>query len=309
MFCLGSIFRSSLLRNTFSSPEKKDADGLPNVCARLAAAVAPSVYGCLDVKKAILLQMTGGVAKKTKDGLKLRPDINICVVGDPSTGKSQFLKFVSDFHPRSVYTTGRMSSAAGLTASVARDRDAHGTAMVEPGALMMADGSVCCIDDIDRMDRKDQSAIHEAMEQQTITIAKAGIHATMHARCSILAVANPLNGTYDTSKSLPANVSLSGPIISRFDLFFRLVDDPEDTGMDAQLCRHMLYRHVHYDEPQELADGPPEDRDDEERVSPEELRRLTSFSSGHVSLTLTHNKGTGRRRARVDNTTRLEIFV
>ena len=210
----------------------------------LARSMAPSISGnyTKDIKKALTCQLFSGSRKRLPDGMALRGDINVLLLGDPSMAKSQFLKYVTKVAPVGVYTSGKGSSAAGLTASVVRD--SRGEFYLEGGAMVLADGGIVAIDEFDKMRPADRVAIHEAMEQQTISVAKAGITTVLNSRSSVLAAANPVFGRYDDMKSASENIDLMTTILSRFDLIF-LVRDVRDEELDKMICHHVMGVHIH----------------------------------------------------------------
>jgi DNA replication licensing factor MCM7 len=215
-----------------------------NLYDSAAKSIAPEIFGHVDVKKALLLVLVGSFTKTMKDGMKIRGDIHTLLMGDPGVAKSQLLKQAINIAPRSVYTTGKGSSGVGLTASVVRD-SMTGEVSLEGGALVLADMGVCCIDEFDKMEEGDRSAIHEVMEQQSVSIAKAGITTSLNCRTTVLAAANPVYGRYNPYKSPVENIDLPAALLSRFDLLFLLLDTV-DADKDKNLAQHVCKVHSNY---------------------------------------------------------------
>ncbi|KAA3484192.1 DNA replication licensing factor MCM2-like [Gossypium australe] len=224
--------------------DKEDIEKLakdPQIGERIIKSIAPSIYGHEDIKTAIALAMFGGQEKNVEGKHRLRGDINVLLLGDPGTAKSQFLKYVEKTGQRAVYTTGKGASAVGLTAAVHKDPVTREWTL-EGGALVLADKGICLIDEFDKMNDQDRVSIHEAMEQQSISISKAGIVTSLQARCSVIAAANPIGGRYDSSKTFSQNVELTDPIVSRFDILC-VVKDVVDPVTDEMLAKFVVDSH------------------------------------------------------------------
>lgn len=235
----------------------------PWVHRKLISSLAPSIYGYDNIKEAILYLLFSGVRKKLPDGVMIRGDLNVLLVGDPGTAKSALLQYVTRVAPRGLYTSGRGSTAAGLTAAVLREKS--GGMVLEAGALVLADKGVASIDEMDKMRPEDRVAIHEAMEQQTVSVAKGGIVATLNARASILAAANPALGRYDPYRLIAENINLPITILSRFDLIFIMRDIP-DEELDKKMSEHILSLH----RSQTTPNDPP--------IQPSLLRKYISYA-------------------------------
>lgn len=242
----------------------------PDIYEKIIDSTAPSIQGYFEVKEAIAFQLFGGTAKVLEDKTHIRGDMHILIVGDPGIGKSQILKYVSKLAPRGIYTSGKGTSGVGLTAAAVRD-DLGGWSL-EAGALVLGDKGNVCVDELDKMREEDRSAIHEALEQQTISIAKAGIMATLNSRCSVLAAANPKFGRFDRYKSIAEQIDLPSPILSRFDLIF-IIEDKPNAERDHSLAGHILKIHQESTIPY--------------AIEPDLMRKYIAYARKSVQPTLT----------------------
>ena len=220
----------------------REAGSTPDIYRLITASIAPSLYGMHVEKEALALQLFSGVPKVLPDGRRIRGDIHVLMVGDPGVGKSELLSYMSRLSPRGIYATGKAASAAGLTAAAVRDEFGEGRWTLEAGALVLADLGLACIDEIEKMNPQDRSAIHEAMEQQRISVAKAGITAVLQARCAVLAAANPKFGRFDEHKYISEQIDLPPALLSRFDIIFSMIDRPQ-ADKDRELAEHVLKGH------------------------------------------------------------------
>lgn len=214
----------------------------PMIYRMITHSVAPTIYGSEDVKQAIVLQLFGGIAKEMPDGSRLRGDIHVLLIGDPGIAKSQLLRYVVKLSPRAIYTSGQSSTSAGLTAAAVKDEFGEGRWTLEAGALVLADMGIAAVDEMDKMQKEDRSALHEAMEQQTISVAKAGITATLKSRCALLGAANPKYGRFDMFGDIADQINMPPSLLSRFDLIFIMTDQPEQKR-DLAIAEHILKTH------------------------------------------------------------------
>ncbi|MFQ3275374.1 MAG: replicative DNA helicase Mcm [Candidatus Nanohaloarchaea archaeon] len=244
----------------------------PEIFDKIARSIAPSIYGHHQIKKAIALQLFGGVRKTREDGVKSRGDIHILLIGEPGTGKSQMLKFTGEIAPKGRYVVGKSSSGAGLTAAVVRD-ETTGEFELEAGAVVLANKGMAAIDEIDKMSEEDRSSLHEAMEQQQISISKANIQATLHAQTSILAAGNPKLGRFDPYEPIPQQIEIGDTLLSRFDFIFPVKDEP-DEDKDTKLSSQVLQNHID-----------PEETDAE--IGQEMLRKYVAYSKKNLRPNLT----------------------
>lgn len=221
----------------------KELSENPSIIELIRESISPTIFGLPYEKEALALQLFGGIPKKMPDGTRIKGDIHILLIGDPGTAKSQLLRYMSDITPRGIYASGKTATGAGLTAAAVKDEWSEGRWTLEAGALVLADMGLACIDELDKMSSQDRSAMHEAMEQQTISVAKAGITATLQSRCAILGAANPKWGRFSERDYIAEQIDLPVTLLSRFDLIFPITDRP-DAVEDARIADHILKSHL-----------------------------------------------------------------
>lgn len=268
----------------------------PNVCQKIVSSIAPAIHGMSMEKEALALQLFGGIAKTMPDSTRIRGDIHILMVGDPGTAKSQLLRYITQISPRGIYASGKSASAAGLTAAAVRDEFGEGRWTLEAGALVIADKGIAAIDEMDKMSTQDRSAMHEAMEQQCISVAKAGITATLHSRCALLGAANPKFGRFDEYKPIAEQIDMPPALLSRFDLIFSISDKPE-AKRDAEMAEHILKLHYagEIDRYREKKGNSKYSAEDEEiamkvvepEINPELLRKYIAYSKRNILPVMT----------------------
>jgi replicative DNA helicase Mcm len=266
----------------------------PEIYENIKNSIAPSIYGYEDVKEALGLQLVSGFEKHLPDGARIRGDIHILLVGDPGIAKSQLLRYMIKISPRGIYTSGKSSTSAGLTATAVKDELGDGRWTIEAGALVLADKGIAAIDEMDKMNNEDKSALHEAMEQQTISVAKAGVMATLKSRCSLLAAANPKLGRFDKYEPIAPQINLTPALMSRFDLIFVLTDDP-DTKRDSAIAQHILKSNYAGELSTQKAWNPDISQEDIDNaltvimpaIEPEVLRKYVAYARKNIFPTLT----------------------
>ena len=245
----------------------------PTLYEELISNIAPRIYGLEEIKAALMLQLFSGVPKTMADGTTIRGDIHVLLVGDPGLAKSQLLASVANMAPRGLFTSGSSSTAAGLTASAVKDEFSEGAWSLEAGALVLADRGVCACDELDKMSKHDRDSLHEAMEQQKVSVAKAGIVASLHSRCALLAAANPITGRFDPYEPIAKQVNMPPTLLSRFDLIFMMLDQ-SDEEKDTKLAQHVLQTHKRGEAIQKAS----EEAKDQNTITPSLLRKYIAYS-------------------------------